>query len=122
MASVNNAMEEQILAEQQIEDEQQSDHQEVPAVSVMTDVSLSYISQLEEEVQRLREENQRLKDALEAKRLTKEAFKTFPSDKIRYFTRLPSLMRLMAVFSFIAPFVPDGSRSTLPQFQQFLMI
>ena len=44
--------------EQQTEDEQQSDHKEVPAVSVMTDMSMSYILQLEEEVQRLCEENQ----------------------------------------------------------------
>ena len=43
--------------EQQIEDEQQSDHEKVSAVSVMTDMSMSYISQLEEEAQRLREEN-----------------------------------------------------------------
>ena len=47
MTSVNN------VREQQIEDEQQSDHEEVPAVSVMTEMSMSYISWLEEGVQRL---------------------------------------------------------------------
>ena len=71
VTSVNNAR------EQQIEDEQQSDHEEVPAVSVMTEMSMSYISQLEEEVQKLCEDNQQLKDALESERLTEKAFKPF---------------------------------------------
>ena len=119
---MNHATEKQILAEQQIEDEQQSDDEEVPAVSVVTDVSMSYISQLKEEVQRLCEGNQQLKDALEPERLTEEAFKAVLSFMIRYLTGLPFLMRMMAVFNFISPFFPDGSSSTLRQFQQFLIV
>ena len=90
----------------------------------MTDMSMSYISQLEEEAQRLREENHQLKQALESEQLTEKAFKSFPSSKIKYFTGLPSFIRLMAVFNFIGPLVPDihNSRSTLPKFQLFLMV
>ena len=55
VTSVNN------VSEQRIEDEQQGDHEEVPAVSVMTDTSMSYISQFEEEVWRICGENQWLK-------------------------------------------------------------
>ena len=83
---------------------------------------MSYISQLEEEVQKLCEDNQQLKDALESERLTEKVCETFRSDKIKYFTGLPSLIRLLTVFSFIATFVPDDSKSTFPQFQQFLMV
>lgn len=93
--SVSNAR------EQQTEDNQQNDHEKVPVgVSVMTDMSMSCISGLEEEVQRLREENQQLKNALELEKLTEKAFKTFPSNKIKYFTGLPSFIRLMAIFNF----------------------
>ena len=67
----------------------------------MTNISMSYISQLEEEVQRFHEENQQLKDAHDEEQVTEKTFKTFPSDKIRCFTGLPILMRLMAVFSFV---------------------
>ena len=55
------------------------------------------------------------------KKLTKKAFKSFPPSKIKYFTGLPSLIRLMAVFNFIAPYVPNN-HFTLPKFQQFLMV
>ena len=105
--------------ERQIEDEQQSDHEKV---SVMTDMSMSYISQLEEEDQRPREENHELKQALESEQLTEKAFKSFPSSKIKHFTGLPSFVTLMAVFNFIAPLVLNNSGSTLSKFQQFLMV
>ena len=107
------------VREQQVEDEQQSDHEKV---SVMTDMSTSYISQLEEEAQRLHEENHQLKQALESEQLTEKAFKSFPSSKIKHFTGLPSFLTLMAVLNFIAPLVPNNSCSTLPKFQEFLMV
>lgn len=110
---------EQLILEGQ---ESESVYEEVPAMSVMTDMSMCYISQLEEEVQRLRDENRQLKNELESERLTEKTVRNFSNEKIKYFTGLPSLIRLMAVFNLIAPYVSDGSRSTLPQFQQFFMV
>ena len=87
-------------------------------MSTMTDMTMSYIAQLEDDIQSLLEENRQLKSELEAEQLTEKAVKNFSSNKI---TGLPSFVRLMVVFNLIAPHVP-GSRSTVPQFQQFFMV
>ena len=107
----------------------------LPAVSVMTDMSMNDISQLEdmsvgsisklqEEVQRLREDNERLRKAIESERLTEEGFKSYSPQKIKYFTGLPSLAVFTALFNFIAPYVGDSAstQTTLPLFQQFVMV
>ena len=106
----------------QIDVEIEETYDEVPAMSTMTDITMPYIAQLEDEIQSLCEENRQLKSELEAERLTEKAVKTFSSNKIKYFTGLPSFVRLMAVFNLIASHVPNGSRSTVPQFQQFFML
>jgi hypothetical protein len=109
------------------------DIQLVPGVSVMTDMTMTHISQLEdisvsnvsklqEEVQALREENERLRMTIESERLTEEGFKNYSPQKIKYFTGLPSFLTFMALFNFIAPSISDNSQSTLPLFQQFLMV
>lgn len=109
------------------------DIQLVPGVSVMTDMTMTHISQLEdmsvsnisklqEEVQALREENESLRMTIESERLTEEGFKNYSPQKIKYFTGLPSFSTFMALFNFIAPSVGDNSQSTLPLFQQFLMV
>ena len=58
---------------QKKENEHQSDHEQLLAESVMTDMSIRYISQLEEEVQRICEENQQLQNAFEFERILNSA-------------------------------------------------
>jgi hypothetical protein len=76
----------------------------------------SYIKQLEKDIQGHGEENQQLKDALKSEILTGKEFKKFSCDRNKIFTGFPSSISLMAVFDFIAPFVPKSSKCTLPQF------
>ena len=93
----------------------------------MTDMTMTHISQLEDmsvsnisklqEIQALRGERM----TIESERLT-EGFKNYSRQKIKYFTGLPSFSTFMALFNFIAPSVGDNSQSTLPLFQQFLMV
>ena len=104
----------------------------VPGVSVMTDMTMTHISLLEDisvsntsklqEVQALRKENESLRMTIEAERLTERGFKNYSPQKIKYSTGLPSFSTFMALFNFIAPSIGDNSQSTLPLFQQFLMV
>ena len=48
--------------------------------------------------------------------MTDMSNKSFTSSMIRYFTGLSSLVKLMSVFNFIVPFIPDNSHLALPQF------
>ena len=53
----------------QINVEKKETYDEVPAMSIMTDITMPYIAQLEDGIQSLREENRQLKSQLEAERL-----------------------------------------------------
>ena len=108
---------------------------EVPAVSVMTDMSMNdisllenmcdnSISKLQKELQTLKEENERLRNVIESERMTERAFKGYSPQKVKYFTGLPSIATIMVLFNFIAPHIGDSTQSqcTLPLFQQFVMV
>ena len=60
-------------------------------ISQLEDISVGCISKLQEEVQPLREENERPWKIIESERLTEEGFKSYSPQKIKYFTGLPSL-------------------------------
>ena len=92
---------------------------EQPTVSVMTDVTMESISRLESECITLREENQKLNIELQGLK-TPDNFLDSPS-KVCYFTGLPSIAVLRAVFDFVSPCV-STSRSSLPPFQQFVIV
>ena len=44
-----------------------------------------------------------------------------PEANVHFHTGLPSFSTLMAIFNFVAPFVPRMAHSVLPQFQQYMM-
>ena len=92
---------------------------EQPSVSVMTDVTMETISRLESECITLREENQKLKLEINVLK-PPDKFLDNPS-KVCYFTGLPSMAVLIAVFDFVSVCV-STSRSALPPFQQYLMV
>ena len=73
-----------------------SDHEKV---SVMTDMSTSYILQLEEEAQRLHEENHQLKQALESEQLTEKAFNPFQSIARTAILRRKHVFRIVCYIS-----------------------
>ena len=56
--------------------------------------------------------------------MTERAFKGYSPQKVKYFTGLPSIATIMALFNFIAPHIGDSTHSqcTLPLFQQFVMV
>lgn len=87
-----------------------------PSVSLMTDVTMETISRLELEYNTLREENQKVKLEIEGLKMP-DKFLDNPS-KVCYFTGLPSIAVLLAVFDFISV-CASTSRSALPPFQQF---
>ena len=87
--------------------------------SVITDVTLEAMRRLESECINLREENQKLRLEIDSMK-TPDKFLDNPS-KVRYFTGLPSITVLRAIFDFVS--VPiSTSQSALPPFQQFLMV
>ena len=87
-------------------------------VSVTTEMSLETIRGLELECNVLRQENIQLQKELES--LKNRGFLE-NSKKVCYYTGLPSLKILNAVFDFVAPHVPN-TRSSISPFQQFLMV
>ena len=87
-------------------------------VHIMTDMTMDSISRLEWECANLREENIRLQSELQV--LRKEKFLDSPK-KVCYYTGLPSIEILEAVFEFVSPHVPN-TRSPTPPFQQFLLV
>ena len=77
------------------------------------------IVNLEEECCNLRSEKQQLSESIMKTAFTQESMS--PEAKVQFYTGLPSFFTLMAVFNFVAPFVPHTAPSVLPQFQQFMM-
>ena len=86
---------------------------------VQTDLSKECIVNLEEECCNLRSEKQQLSESIMKTAFTQESMS--PEAKVQFYTGLPSFSTLMAVFNFVAPFVPHTAHSVLPQFQQFMM-
>lgn len=90
-----------------------------PSCSVMTDITMQSIDCLERECVTLREENLELKKKIKSLKTPEEFLNS--KQRVRYFTGLPSLNTLKAIFEFVSPHVPN-SRSTLPAFHQFLLV
>ena len=86
---------------------------------VQTDLSKECIVNLEEECCNLRSEKQQLSESIMKVAFTQESMS--PEAKVHFYTGLPSFSTLMAVFNFVAPFVPHTARSVLPQFQHLMM-
>ena len=42
--------------------------------------------------------------------------------KVKYYTRLSSFARLIALFTFVSTSVLDSSKTSLPPFQQFIVV
>ena len=66
------------------------------------------VSKLQKELQTLKEENERLRNVIESERMTERAFKGYSPQKVKYFTGLPSIATIMALFNFIAPHIGDS--------------
>ena len=90
-----------------------------PGFSVMTDLTMQTIDHMEIECATLREENLKLKMKIKSLREPEKFLDD--SKKVHYFTGLPFLKTLTAIYEFVSPHVPN-SRSTLPAFQQFEMV
>ncbi len=87
--------------------------------SVMTDMTVNSVNDLERECDKLREENLKMKQELKSLK----TIDNFLNDikKVCYFTGIPSIETVRAIFDYISPHVPN-SRSVLPAFQQFVMV
>jgi len=112
----------QALLEMSAQQEQTTS--EKPTSSTMTELTGDYITNLETECVRLHKENSELRIEMESYQLSENDFKDGDDDddaKVNYFTGLPSYKALMAVFEFVSPCIED-SHSTLPKFQQFLLV
>ncbi len=97
-----------------------TDSCEQSSCSVMTDMTVNSVNDLERECDKLREENLKMKQELKS---LKTIIDNFFNDikKVCYFTGLPSIETVRAIFDYISPHVPN-SRSVLPAFQQFVMV
>ena len=92
---------------------------ERPTASAMTDMTIKNIAALEVECAALRQENIELQQEIQSLK-HRENFLESPK-KVCYYTGLPSIEILDAVFEFVTPYVPNR-RSATPPFQQFLMV
>ena len=69
----------------------------------------------------LREANTKLRESIKRQSLTKQSFENDDS-KVKYYTRLPSFARLIALFTFVSASVSDSSKTILSPFQQFIVV
>ena len=88
-------------------------------LSTMTEQTKDDITGLEVECYRLRRENADLKVEIARHQMSDDYFTD--DSKVNYYTGLPSLKILMAIFDFVSPYV-ETSRSTLTEFQQFMLV
>ena len=85
----------------------------------MTDLSGEDILKLQDELQLLRFENCRLKNATEC--VTEAGFQENDA-KVKLYTGLPSFTTLMAVFACVSARVLTALQASLTTFQQFAMV
>lgn len=69
----------------------------------------------------LREVNRKLTETINKQTLTNQSFKNNDS-KVKYYTELPSLATLMALFTFVSASTLDSSKTSLSPFQQYIMV
>ena len=81
--------------------------------SIMTDMTVKNINDLERECDRLREENFKMKKELKSVEIPGSILND--NKKVCYFTGLPSIRTVRAIFEYVSPHVPN-SRSLLPPF------
>ncbi len=87
--------------------------------SIMTDMTVKNINDLERECDKLREENFKMKEELKSVKIPGNILND--NKKVCYFTGLPSIGTVRAIFEYVSPHVPN-SHSILPSFQQFVMV
>jgi hypothetical protein len=78
------------------------------------------VQNLRDEFQRLTSENMRLKDKLKETSFTPESFEK-DEEKTKHYTGL-NFKTLMAVFTFLAPFIPETSKSVLTKFEKVILV
>lgn len=86
-----------------------------------TDLTYEYISQLENVVNDQNVEIQNLREKLNGKDFTEEAFRD-KDDRVKYYTALPNFIILLATFNLISPGMSTDARARLCKFQQFLLV
>ena len=92
----------------------------IPDAQIQTDMTSSYISQLEDVVNNLTAENANLKhDVLKKDMFSEEYFQAKP-DRVKYYTGLPNFVILVSVLNLISKNLND-SRSTLSKFKQLVL-
>ena len=69
-----------------------------------------------EELNRLTVENVTLKEQIKDSEISRDTF-SGNDEKVKYYTVLPSFLTLLALYNLVAPFIPDGNRSSLTKFQ-----
>ena len=89
-------------------------------VATQTDLSMQVINSMENENCQLNRENSQLRESIRLRGLNKERLSSNDS-MVKFYTGLPSFTVLMAIFNFIAPYMPQYSRTVLSTFQQFIM-
>ena len=85
-----------------------------------TDVGMDLIGSMESEMQRLLEENNKLKNICNETVFSHEYF-IDNNAKVKYYTGLPNYNVLMAVFRLLEHHIPITDRSSLSKFQQLIL-
>ena len=85
-----------------------------------TDVGMDLIGSMESEMQRLLEENNKLKNICTETVFSHEYF-IDNNTKVKYYTGLPNYNVLMAVFRLLEHHIPITDRSSLSKFQQLIL-
>ncbi|XP_070197777.1 uncharacterized protein [Littorina saxatilis] len=88
--------------------------------SVQVDFTSEPITALNDEVNCLREENQSLKELLDAKQMNQKAFEG-NDDMVKYYTGLPSFAMLTVLLGIVQPHLPQGNRRVLSPFKMLLI-
>ena len=79
------------------------------------------VGNMTEECTELRAANRKLTESINKQSLTKQSFMN-DDGKVKYYTGLPSFARLIALFTFVSTLVLDSSKTSLPPFQQFIVV
>ena len=93
-------------------------------VCTQTEMTLNLIKDLEEAVARMERDEEELVECAKekiAKELTLESFQA-DDNKVKFYTGLPSFLTMKILFDFVAPNVKKHHRTTLSNFQQFLLV
>ena len=99
-------------------DENSKEEQRTTSVGVQTDLSASMISNMQHELDKLRQEKKKLEQEVEENSFDLKSFKD--DEKTKYYTGLSNLSLLISLFNFLQVYLPSSSKLT--KFQQLLFV